>query len=100
MMLCAFDSASVMFGNNKRQCVWFFPIQWKQALSQFCDDEYGIKTAVYECCESRDETRWTCFDRVPPNPDYNPTLGNNALSIPQEPGFTFDATACLPQIQI
>lgn len=79
--------------------VGFISLQWKQALSQYCDEEYGTMTAVYECCESKDETRWTCFNSELPNPDYNPTPGYTALSVPQEPGFTFNATACLPKIQ-
>ncbi|XP_070840076.1 extracellular matrix protein 1 [Chaetodon trifascialis] len=67
---------------------------WKQALSQFCVDEYGTKTVPYECCADRGEARWACFDSELPNPYYYPTLGYTAPQIPEEPGFTFNANAC------
>ncbi|XP_029919969.1 extracellular matrix protein 1 [Myripristis murdjan] len=67
---------------------------WRQALSQFCVDEYATMTVPYECCEDRGEARWTCFNTDVPNPFYTPTLGYTAPSLPQEPGFTFNLNAC------
>lgn len=69
-------------------------LQWRQALSQFCVDEYATMTVPYECCEDRGEARWTCFNTDVPNPFYTPTLGYTAPSLPQEPGFTFNLNAC------
>ncbi|KAG7225526.1 hypothetical protein INR49_027522 [Caranx melampygus] len=66
---------------------------WKQALSQFCVEEYSTMSAPYECCESRGDARWLCFNSELPNPNYNPTPGYTAPAVPEELGFTFDATA-------
>ncbi|XP_070703181.1 extracellular matrix protein 1 [Pempheris klunzingeri] len=67
---------------------------WKQALSQFCVDEYSTMTLPYECCADRGDARWTCFNSELPNPDYNPTPGYTAPPVPEEPGFNFDENAC------
>nr|XP_046273070.1 extracellular matrix protein 1-like [Scatophagus argus] len=67
---------------------------WKQALSQFCVEEYSTMTVPYECCADRGETRWTCFDSELPNPNYKPTPGYTAPPVPQELGFIFNANAC------
>lgn len=71
-----------------------FVLQWKQALSQFCVEEYSTMTLPYECCADRGDARWTCFDSELPNPNYNPTPGYTAPTMPQEPGFTFNANVC------
>ncbi|XP_047461460.1 extracellular matrix protein 1-like [Mugil cephalus] len=67
---------------------------WKQALSQFCTEEYSTMTLAYECCEDRGDARWVCFDSELPNPDYSPTPGYTAPAVPLEPGFSFNANAC------
>ncbi|XP_034561204.1 extracellular matrix protein 1-like [Notolabrus celidotus] len=67
---------------------------WKQALSQFCVEEYSVMTSPYECCEDRGDARWTCFNSELPNPDYNPVPGYTAPAIPLQPGFNFNANAC------
>ncbi|XP_022603255.1 extracellular matrix protein 1-like [Seriola dumerili] len=67
---------------------------WKQALSQFCVEEYATMTVPYECCENRGDARWKCFDSELPNPNYNPTPGYTAPQVPAELGFTFNANAC------
>ncbi|XP_039976857.1 extracellular matrix protein 1 [Xiphias gladius] len=67
---------------------------WKQALSQFCDEEYATMTVSYECCKHNGDARWTCFDSELPNPNYNPTPGYTAPQIPMEPGFTFSPNSC------
>lgn len=73
---------------------YLFLLQWKQALSQFCVEEYATMTLPYECCADRGDTRWMCFDSELPNPDYSPTPGYTAPPVPQEPGFMFNAIAC------
>ncbi|XP_073340332.1 extracellular matrix protein 1 [Pagrus major] len=67
---------------------------WKQALSHFCTEEYSTMTLPYECCADRGDARWTCFNSELPNPNYDPTPGYAAPTMPQEPGFTFNAHAC------
>ncbi|XP_028317127.1 extracellular matrix protein 1 [Gouania willdenowi] len=68
---------------------------WKQALSLFCKAEYSTMTLVYECCEYKDEAKWTCFDDGPANPLYNPTPGYAAPNVSTESGlFSFDSSAC------
>ncbi|XP_059206286.1 extracellular matrix protein 1 [Centropristis striata] len=67
---------------------------WKQALSQFCVEEYSTMTKAYVCCADRGDERWICFDSELPNPNYDPTPGYTAPQIPEEPGFTFNANAC------
>ncbi|XP_035537390.1 extracellular matrix protein 1 [Morone saxatilis] len=67
---------------------------WKQALSQFCVEEYSTMTVPYECCADRGEAQWMCFDRELPNPDYYPTPGYTAPPAPLEPGFIFSPNAC------
>ncbi|XP_041664617.1 extracellular matrix protein 1 [Cheilinus undulatus] len=67
---------------------------WKQALSQFCVEEYSTMTLAYECCEDRGDARWSCFNSELPNPNYSPTPGYTAPEVPLQPGFTFNANAC------
>ncbi|KAG8005283.1 Extracellular matrix protein 1 [Nibea albiflora] len=67
---------------------------WKQALSQFCVEEYATMTRAYECCADRGDARWTCFDSELPNPNYDPTPGYTAPSVPREAGFIFNPHAC------
>ncbi|XP_041868425.1 extracellular matrix protein 1-like [Melanotaenia boesemani] len=67
---------------------------WKQALSQFCVEEYSTMTMAYECCQYKGDARWICFDSELPNPDYSPIPGYTAPEMPPELGFTFDPTAC------
>ncbi|XP_051811550.1 extracellular matrix protein 1-like [Acanthochromis polyacanthus] len=67
---------------------------WKQALSQFCVDEYSTMTVPYVCCEASGDARWSCFNSKPENPNYNPTLGYTAPPMNWEPGFTFNPQAC------
>ncbi|XP_061674116.1 extracellular matrix protein 1 isoform X1 [Syngnathoides biaculeatus] len=67
---------------------------WKQALSQFCIEEYGTMTAHYECCRKYGDQRWSCFDSELSNPDYIATPGYIAPAMPYEPGFIFDPHVC------
>ncbi|XP_023120843.2 extracellular matrix protein 1-like [Amphiprion ocellaris] len=67
---------------------------WKQALSQFCVDEYSTMTVPYICCEATGDARWSCFNSELENPNYNPTPGYTAPPMNWEPGFTFNPRAC------
>ncbi|XP_077598985.1 extracellular matrix protein 1 [Stigmatopora nigra] len=67
---------------------------WKEALGQFCMEEFGTMTAHYECCRKDGQERWTCFDSELPNPNYEATPGYSAPAMPAEPGFVFDVGAC------
>ncbi|CAK6949276.1 extracellular matrix protein 1-like [Scomber scombrus] len=67
---------------------------WKQALSQFCVEEFSTMTRAYKCCREKGDAQWTCFDSELPNPNYDPTPGYTAPQLPLELGFTFNADAC------
>ncbi|XP_057684457.1 extracellular matrix protein 1-like isoform X2 [Corythoichthys intestinalis] len=67
---------------------------WKEALSQFCTEEFMTMSGHYECCRMDGDERWTCFDSELPNPDYEATPGYTAPAMPFEPGFDFDVNAC------
>lgn len=71
-----------------------FLFQWKQALSFFCMEEYATMTVAYSCCEHSGASRWLCFDGALSKPNYRPTPDYTAPMLPEEPGFTFDASAC------
>ncbi|XP_049890550.1 extracellular matrix protein 1-like [Epinephelus moara] len=67
---------------------------WKQALSQFCVEEYSTMTLPYVCCADRGDARWRCFDSELPNPNYEATPGYTAPAVPDEPGFIFNPNTC------
>ncbi|KAI1901485.1 hypothetical protein AGOR_G00034920 [Albula goreensis] len=43
---------------------------WLDALTLYCEDEFSVKTKVYECCGYEGEAMWSCFARRAPNPSY------------------------------
>ncbi|XP_029299304.1 extracellular matrix protein 1 [Cottoperca gobio] len=67
---------------------------WKQALTQFCVEEFSTMTNAYVCCVDSGDDRWECFDSELPNPNYDPTPGYTAPTVAEELGFIFNATAC------
>ncbi|XP_030003712.1 extracellular matrix protein 1 [Sphaeramia orbicularis] len=67
---------------------------WKQALSQFCQEEYSTMSPAYECCQKSGNEKWICFNSDLPNPHYSPTPGYTAPTVPPQPGFTFNPQDC------
>ncbi|XP_069041055.1 extracellular matrix protein 1 isoform X2 [Lepisosteus oculatus] len=72
---------------------------WRESLSQFCEEEFSIKTRHHHCCRQEGGARWDCFARDAPNPTYLPPAGpevthRTPVHDPEIPGFTFDPLAC------
>ncbi|XP_032646014.1 extracellular matrix protein 1 [Chelonoidis abingdonii] len=66
---------------------------WKEALEQFCDNEFSVKTKHYHCCKQVGTDRELCFAREAPNPSYNAnvasTLPPNGRLWPRLPEISF-----------
>ncbi|XP_043855315.1 extracellular matrix protein 1 isoform X2 [Dromiciops gliroides] len=45
---------------------------WADALFQFCESEFSVKTRAYSCCWLQGEARLSCFQAGAPLPDYQP----------------------------
>ncbi|XP_064204609.1 extracellular matrix protein 1 isoform X2 [Anguilla rostrata] len=41
---------------------------WETALSEFCEEEYSVKTRFYHCCQN--DVDFGCFEKWAPNPSY------------------------------
>ncbi|XP_053717471.1 uncharacterized protein ecm1a isoform X2 [Synchiropus splendidus] len=67
---------------------------WKQALHQFCAEEYGTMTTAYDCCGMKGDARWACFNEDVSNPDYEPTPGYTAPAVPLDLLFIFTTQSC------
>ncbi|KAL4646687.1 extracellular matrix protein 1 isoform X1 [Arapaima gigas] len=68
---------------------------WELTLSQFCSEEFSVKTSHYHCCKQRGRARWTCFETNTPNPTYVPTNKAPIRTLsPAEPGFTWNPSSC------
>ncbi|XP_036395120.1 extracellular matrix protein 1 [Megalops cyprinoides] len=88
---------SVCCQGNKTQAETLCCAQqaWEHALSQFCEEEFTIKTRHYHCCKEQGGARWSCFEKDAPNRSYLPTSdGSVAPQSPPEPGFTWNPNAC------
>ncbi|XP_062342492.1 extracellular matrix protein 1-like [Osmerus eperlanus] len=68
---------------------------WHQALSQFCEDEFSVKTVAYPCCRVKGDKRWICFDTNVVG-SYQAFPGYQApAQLTQEPGFIWNPDQCL-----
>ncbi|XP_028645472.1 extracellular matrix protein 1 isoform X3 [Grammomys surdaster] len=52
---------------NRLDCMKFV---WEDAMTQFCEAEFSVKTRPHLCCKQRGEERFSCFQKGAPRPDY------------------------------
>lgn len=52
---------------NRLDCV---KLVWEDAMTQFCEAEFSVKTRPHLCCKQRGEERFSCFQKEAPRPDY------------------------------
>ncbi|XP_045442981.1 extracellular matrix protein 1 isoform X1 [Pipistrellus kuhlii] len=45
---------------------------WEDAMNQFCEAEFSIKTRPHSCCKQQGEARFSCFQEEAPRPHYRP----------------------------
>ncbi|KAM6217146.1 extracellular matrix protein 1 [Rhynchocyon petersi] len=43
---------------------------WEDSMSQFCEEEFSVKTRPHWCCKQRGEARFSCFQKEAPQPHY------------------------------
>ncbi|XP_076789050.1 extracellular matrix protein 1 isoform X5 [Arvicanthis niloticus] len=52
---------------NRLDCM---KLVWEDAMTQFCEAEFSVKTRPHLCCKQRGEERFSCFQKGAPQPDY------------------------------
>ncbi|XP_051574897.1 extracellular matrix protein 1-like [Myxocyprinus asiaticus] len=70
---------------------------WRKTLSDFCSEEFSIKTSHYSCCHKRGQARWTCFDKEASDSSYNLHISSeisNANTPQKVKGFKYNPNAC------
>ncbi|TSK34834.1 Phosphatidylinositol 4-phosphate 5-kinase type-1 alpha [Bagarius yarrelli] len=68
---------------------------WEKSLSDFCENEFIIKTNHYHCCKENGLARWSCFKNKGSDTSYEPSgspVPNNLPITVQ--GFDFDPNSC------
>ncbi|XP_060726155.1 extracellular matrix protein 1 [Tachysurus vachellii] len=61
---------------------------WEISLSNFCEEELGIKTSHDYCCKRNDQERLDCFEEAAPNPLYQPPDESPTRD------FNFNSSSC------
>ncbi|KAK3551223.1 hypothetical protein QTP70_013826 [Hemibagrus guttatus] len=63
---------------------------WEISLSNFCREEFGIKTSHYPCCKKNWQARWDCFEEYAPDPLYQPS----GQKVSPTHDFDFNPSSC------
>ncbi|XP_027005168.1 extracellular matrix protein 1 [Tachysurus fulvidraco] len=63
---------------------------WEISLSNFCKEEFSIKTSHYYCCKRNDQEILDCFEEAAPNPSYQPP--DEKVSPTRD--FNFNSSSC------
>ncbi|XP_052433676.1 extracellular matrix protein 1 isoform X7 [Carassius gibelio] len=69
---------------------------WKKSLSDYCTEEFSIKTSHYFCCKKRGKARWSCFDKEASDSSYNVSSEVSNGKTPQKfkSSFKYNSIAC------
>ncbi|XP_052002532.1 extracellular matrix protein 1-like [Xyrauchen texanus] len=68
---------------------------WKKTLSDFCNEEFSVKTSHYFCCHKRGQARWTCFDKEASDSSYNMSSEITNANTPHKvKGFKYNPNTC------
>lgn len=43
---------------------------WENAMTEFCEAEFSVKTRAHWCCKQQGEARFSCFQKEAPQPHY------------------------------
>ncbi|XP_006755705.1 PREDICTED: extracellular matrix protein 1 isoform X3 [Myotis davidii] len=43
---------------------------WENAMNQYCEAEFSVKTRAHWCCKQQGEARFSCFEEEAPRPHY------------------------------
>ncbi|XP_042638251.1 extracellular matrix protein 1 [Orycteropus afer afer] len=52
---------------NRLDCA---KLVWEDAMTQFCEAEFSVKTRAHWCCKQEGEARFSCFQEEAPRPHY------------------------------
>ncbi|XP_036199628.1 extracellular matrix protein 1 isoform X4 [Myotis myotis] len=66
---------------------------WENAMNQYCEAEFSVKTRAHWCCKQQGEARFSCFEEEAPRPHYQLQAGPSpqpvismGLELPFPPG--------------
>ncbi|EPQ08499.1 Extracellular matrix protein 1 [Myotis brandtii] len=67
---------------------------WENAMNQYCEAEFSVKTRPHWCCKQQGEARFSCFQEEAPQPHYQlqawpspqPVI-STGLELPFPPGL-------------
>ncbi|KAM9294258.1 extracellular matrix protein 1 [Gastrophryne carolinensis] len=63
--------------SNKLSCA---VEEWTNAMVEFCESEFVIKTRHYHCCKKEEAERESCFINEAPNPSYTSSSSLQEIS--------------------
>ncbi|XP_006861436.1 PREDICTED: extracellular matrix protein 1 isoform X2 [Chrysochloris asiatica] len=55
---------------SNTSCLDCAKLVWEDAMTQFCEAEFSVKTRAHACCQQQGEARFACFQKEAPQPHY------------------------------